>query len=488
MAARVAGYLMVLLALGTLLEIPAQTSKTDSTPPAAETLRTFRFVATNAAGQPVTDLKPEEIQVTDEGKRHPLVFARLLRTAALPESKLGPREYSNRGEDRLSSSVVILLDLLNANITERGSAWNETLQALSKQEHPDNIFWFLINPDATLFAIRAWNTPQAASGEPDDGPWTNHAKAMLSQALRIVEGVKPTYLTADPGLAVLPTYQTLFTLGQQYAAMPGQKRIIWVTHGVPMTVATVQGPYDFTNELRNLGAQLSAMGVSVYTVHQLDRSTNGSNTAETLQTIAPATGGRWFENDSIGPALAAAQNDARATYLAGYSITAKEADRKFHKVRVSATRKGVKILAADGYAAVPPAELVKANADLVSRRQLDTPDIGLRASAELSGAAARFHIFVDTRDLLLESKDRPFTGQVSLSFAAIDAEGQPTSVPPVDIAIGETQEQHEAVVKDGYAITVDKNLPRGTSKVRIIVQDPATGTAGSLTLPLPASP
>src|ERR1700722_9812254 len=103
MAARVAGCLLILIALGTRPPLAAQTPKPDPT----QIFRSFRLVATGADGQPVTDLRPEEIQVSDEGKRYPLVFARLL-AAPSKAAALGPREFSNRAQDRFSASTLIL--------------------------------------------------------------------------------------------------------------------------------------------------------------------------------------------------------------------------------------------------------------------------------------------------------------------------------------------------------------------------------------------
>jgi hypothetical protein len=41
-------------------------------------------------------------------------------------------------------------------------------------------------------------------------------------------------------------------------------------------------------------------------------------------------------------------------------------------------------------------------------------------------------------------------------------------------------------MKDGYLFNADANVPSGTRKLRLIIQDTATGIAGSLTMPLGA--
>ena len=490
MAARAAGYLLILAALWIPRSLPAQGSKSDPT----QVLRNFRFVATGANGQAVTDLRPEEIQVTDEGKRHALVFSRLLpavSAAALLPGKsaavtLNPREYSNLANAAGPSSVLILLDLLNANLTERGAAWNETVRALANPESPESIFVFLLTPATNLYAVHSWpGSGPAADDAPK--PWTKQVRPLLDQALRVVEGIKSAEFTV-PGVAVAPTYQALTTLGRLFAAVPGQKRIIWVTHGTPLTVATDTGPYDFTPQLKQVAAGLNQLGIALYTVHQQDRSTSGVDSQETLQTLPGLTGGRWFENDSIGPALKQAQADAGGTYRAGYYTPLKEADGKSHKLRVSTTRKGVKLLAAEEYTAAAPDEIVKANLEVVKARALDTPDIGLRADFDKSGEATRFRIRVDPRDLLLQPKDRPYTGSVSLIFSYLSAEGFEVGSSTVNVAVNMDQSQFDAAVKDGYPITVEKTVPPDARKIRILAQDPATGLAGSLSLPAVSSP
>ena len=490
MMIRVAGCLLLLAAFGAPLGLPAQSAKPGAASGPKEVLRTFRFVATSSNGQPVADLRPEEVQVSDQGKQ-PLVFAHLLGGAPAstpePARTLGPREFSNRLHDSYSSSVLIFLDLLNANINERGAAWNETSQALEQQESADNTFLFLLAPDASLFPVHTWPMP----GMPDPSaelpkPWTKQARSILNQALRKAEGVRPTDLTAAPGLEVEPTFQSLSALGRQFAALPGQKRVIWVTHGVPLSVNTSTGPYDFSPSLKELGAELSDLGVSIYTVHQLDRDTTGVRTNEVLQILPGLTGGRWFENDSIGPALKAAQTDARATYEAGYMSPAKEADGKFHKIRVSTTRKGAKILAADGYTAIDPQEVAKNTLTMAGSRPFDTSDIGLRASSEPGQGFTRFLIHADTRDLLLQGKG-PYTGALSVVFIYYNGRGiEMSSTRPANVALNLTQEQFDAAQKDGYLLNVENTMPPGTAKVRLLIQDAATGLAGSLTVPVPS--
>ncbi len=490
MASKIAGCLLILGAWGILPQVGAQGPKTDS----AQIVRSFRFVATGNSGQPITDLRPEEIQVSDDGKRYPLEFAHLLRSAPLAslgsEPRLGPREFSNRGSDTLSASTLILIDLLNANITERGATWNEVTQSLAGLEHADDVFLFLLAPDASLYPVHAWPPPDAPK-ESSAEPWTREVHKLLDQSLREVERIKPTDLTAAPGLTAEPTYRALALLGRQYVALPGQKRMIWITHGIPLTIVGPNGTVymDFNPLLKQTGAEFSREGIALYTVHQLDRSTSGVDSQETLQGLPPLTGGRWFENDAVGPAVTQAQEDARATYQAAYFAPAKTVDGKFHKLRVSTTRKGVRILAEEGYTAAAPGEIAQSNLALVASRPFDTPDIGLRALLEAGGfkadgKTARFEIRADPRDLLLQHEGNTYTGALSSGFVYYNADGSQRASEPVMTSVTLTQQQLDAAMNDGYLFHLDVTPPSGTAKLRLVVEDTASGIAGSLSMPV----
>src|ERR1700686_3964912 len=71
--------------------------------------------ALDASGEPVTDLKMDDFQVTDQGKPQRIAFFRANLTAPPQTPPLGPREFSNRPGQGLPHSSVILFDLLNEN-------------------------------------------------------------------------------------------------------------------------------------------------------------------------------------------------------------------------------------------------------------------------------------------------------------------------------------------------------------------------------------
>jgi hypothetical protein len=71
-----------------------------------------------------------------------------------------------------------------------------------------------------------------------------------------------------------------------------------------------------------------------------------------------------------------------------------------------------------------------------------------------------------------------------LSFVYFNAGGPTIATEPVIVNVNLTSDQFDAAVKSGYPIEVDQTVPAGTSKVRIVVQDAATGITGSLSVPI----
>jgi hypothetical protein len=467
MAVRAAFALLLVGTIGTPPRVIAQGPQTE----ASKIVQTFQFVAINRAGQPVTDLHIEEIRVSDGKKSVPLAFSRFVPPILPVGGAAPPREFRNWASGRPLASTVILLDLFNADFNPHSTAWEETIQTLGKLESGQNIFMYLLAPDASLVAIHDWGSPA-----PDESavPWTRDAHELLDQAWRSVEKIKRPGLMSNDQIANI-TYQALNMLGTRYAELPGPKRLIWITRGTPLIVSgptRFPQPLVYQSLLQTTGADFRRLGVSIYTV------------ARAVDGLAPLTGGRGLANEAVSRAIQEAQTDARATYQAGFYIAGNDADGKFHELRVSTTRKDVRILAANGFTAEPLETVEQRELELLESRPFDTPDVRLSATFDMSQGITHFQIRVDPRDLLLQLAGESLTGKLLLAFVYSDANGSLTATVPVSVNVNLTHDQLDAATKSGYTITVDQALPPGTGKVRIVIQDAATGIAGSVSIPL----
>src|SRR5580698_6814440 len=144
MANRAAIWLLIPIALGTL--------RAQKWPPnQQQTVRTFRFAAIDAKGRPVTDLRLDEIEISDAGKRGSVVFSRLVSAPVAKHAAPRPHEFTNRTSGQPSASTLVLVDLFNADFTERSTACQEIIRTLGKMASPEDIFLFLLAPDTSIF-------------------------------------------------------------------------------------------------------------------------------------------------------------------------------------------------------------------------------------------------------------------------------------------------------------------------------------------------
>jgi VWFA-related protein len=103
--------------------------------------------------QPVADLKPEEFQITDQGKPQSIVSFRRNGDQARLNS---PKESDTSGAANSNSPlIVILFDLLNTNMANRNMAQEEIVQVLEHLESSDSVFLYLLTTAGTRYPIHA---------------------------------------------------------------------------------------------------------------------------------------------------------------------------------------------------------------------------------------------------------------------------------------------------------------------------------------------
>jgi hypothetical protein len=99
-----------------------------------------------------------------------------------------------------------------------------------------------------------------------------------------------------------------------------------------------------------LGAEFNGANVSIYTLDPGLRL--GSVTHEGLEILAATTGGRAFNSSDLRMAIAQARADAASGYVLEYGPPLVDNwEGKFHRVRVTCDRRGVRLLAEQCYLA-----------------------------------------------------------------------------------------------------------------------------------------
>jgi VWFA-related protein len=476
----IAGKLICSMALAASSLLP-QAPAPNAAPPS---LVRVSVAAVNNAGEAVTDLKMDDFQVSDQAKPQRLLFFRGI-VSAPQAAPLGPREYSNRAAGPPPHSTVILFDLLNQNQSDRLDTWHKLGRSLQQLESGDSLYFYLLTLEGTLSPIHALG---GKSG--DDRTWTQEVEKTLDKAMKAASHARPVEMS-DQELVVKKTYVALETLANQLAVLPGRRDIVWITNGMP-NVWNPKTPcngdwVDCALYVPHLSVTLDRDNVAVDPVSYT--SSPSPDMTRDLEQIAGLTGGWMYSREEIGSVLKQVAKDATASYSISYDPGADNWDGKFHKVRVALERKGIKLHAKQRYYALPDTRpgMARQQAALaaVYQRASDDPAIGLRAMLVAgAGKTPQLQIRINPADLLLHEEGGVFTGGVTLLVADVGAAG-PIGDPVVStFNVHLTREQHDAVLKEGLPIAQDHAVKDSIQKIRIIVLDQGSNTAGSLTIPM----
>ncbi|HLX44213.1 MAG TPA: VWA domain-containing protein [Bryobacteraceae bacterium] len=486
-------------------------------------LVTLNVVALDSHGQPIGDLPADDFQIQDQGKRYKI--AAFHKNPAKPEGAapaLGPHEFSNRSGVPTSPVTLILFDLLNDTLHAQGYAKTQLVATLQRLEASEFVYLYLLTA----------NGPYAVHGLPDAAataaPWTQGIQTTMDDALNRVSRLPPDMYAED---RVKLTYVTLEALASRLAAFPGRKSIVWVSHGVPLSIlpqrtASSNTTIDYTPVLRQLSATLERASIAVYPVGEASaisatpaksdlgafapqtnapvaRGTGpqpqqqvdvGASSEGTLLEIAGLTGGRAHLDNDIGAAIRQSMDDARVNYTIAYEPGGENWDGKYHKIRVTCSRRGVRVLSREGYFAYPPqsgnVDQEKAAVDAAAWSPFDAGEIGMRATVSPSPKtpqAVHLQIRINTEDLHIQRQQDRFTGQISVSYVTYDADGKHAVSPPTAFPFRMTEAQHNGALKGGVTLSPDRAIPDSVKKLRIIVYDRGSNAIGALTVPITAA-
>jgi VWFA-related protein len=316
----------VVLAAGSLVAQPSS-----GAPASGDRVVTLNVIARDGQNQPIGDLGMDDLKVTDQGKPQRITSFHYQGGAA------------GKGAVR-GHNVVVLFDLLNDDAAYRGYGQELIDKAMQPLETPESLFLYLLTPNGSLYPVHPVSGPDADAAAAS-GPWTQQIKPLLDSAVQKVYGFKPIDEKVI-ALRIESTYHALETLASEIAPLPGRKDLIWITRGVPIEIRLVnQEMFDYRPMLQRVATLVDQAGISVSTVDQSQAVSSQSK--DTLEEFTELTGGKAYPAGTVDKAVQEAMEAPRATYVIQYAALAP--DGKFHKVRVTTTRKGVHLQAEQGY-------------------------------------------------------------------------------------------------------------------------------------------
>ena len=489
-------------------------------------LVTLNVVALDSHGQPIGDLTADDFQIQDQGKHYKIAVFH--KNDAKPQGDapaLGPHEFSNRSAVVASPVTLILFDLLNDTLRAQGYAKTQLVTALQHLESSEFVYVYLLTANGP-YPVRGLPDADAASTS-EPGSWTQGIQTRMDDALSRVNRLPPDMYAED---RVKLTYVTLEALASRLAAFPGRKSIVWVSHGVPLSIlpqrtASSATTIDYTPVLRQLSDTLERASIAVYPVGEAAAVSTAStrqdlgafNTTEnapvargtgpqplqqvdvggssegTLTQIASLTGGRAHLDNDVGAVIRQAMDDARVNYMIAYDPGGEAWDGKYHKVRVACSRRGVRVLAREGYFAFPPQtsspDQEKAAVEAAAWSPFDAGEIGVRASISPSAKtpqSVHLQIRINTGDLHMTRQQDRYAGQISVSYVTYDADSKHAISAATPFPFRMTDQQRAGALTGGMTLSPDRPIPDSVKKLRIIVYDRGSNAIGALTVPITA--
>jgi len=265
----------------------------------------LNVAATNAKGDPVTDLRATDIRLREDGKALPVVFFRFTG----PKRESMPLAQGETANHPAVTPTLLLFDRWNERIMTASSAWVGLGNALQRLESVEDVYIYFLTGHGDLFPVHPL-PPGNADLRKLAQPTPAQLRTELDDAVRKQNELRGVQ-AQDQVLRANTTFRALNALGSQMAAIAGRKNLIWVTHGFPLTLDMQGGIIDLRAQVHQLSMAAAQLGIAIYAVDEPpDLGTDlGSSYRDTLETFSSLTGGRLYPSDAIPDALANAIAD-----------------------------------------------------------------------------------------------------------------------------------------------------------------------------------
>jgi VWFA-related protein len=442
---------------------------------------------------PVADLSKDDFALFDQGKPQRIAVFNLTSTRN-PQDKpdpLPPGAVSNRLDSHgeiPANATILLFDQLNTRWVDENYAHQQVLKFIRALGPKDRLALYSLSKNLRVVQdftndrdrllagasdLKAYVDPKVHE-DPAERP-RNRAEAKMQQEERRA-------VTLDHTRA---TQTALESIARHLVGLPGRKSLVWLAdsfipdpdpellrkledaniaiylvdaHGEPAVGVSpeLQRPQIFSRRARGRGA---------------------GDPIEAEETIAGSTGGlALYHTNDLSGSIRKAIDDATATYVLGFYPAEKSLDSTFHKLTVKVARKGLDVRHRQDYFAfqeqAPTDQQLHETLTQLIGEPLDATAVGLTATVEANRELA---LNVSLGDLHLDQRDEHWVGSIDVAFH-FSSESK-MSLQTVNLAM--TRDQLLAALKGGLVLR--KTIPDGQAgDVRVVVQDRATGAAGSV--------
>jgi VWFA-related protein len=287
------------------------------------------------------------------------------------------------------------------------------------------------------------------------------------------------------------TSQALETITRRLAGLEGRKNLVWLAGRFPFTF-DVYSSTDLVEEIEpatlrqidSVGAAITDANIAVYPVDVRGPAADVVDVANVSEKIADTTGGRRFRTNAIGEAIRAALGDSEMIYTLGFSPLDQDQGRGRRSLRVEVSRDDVEVLHRPNYVGFG-SQTARGRADIATLlgSSVDATRIGLTGIAgPSSDGSGQFDLvtIVDVNDLKFVTNDGQYESSIEFGMVfRADGDGGTFVIPPATYPLRLSEEQFAQTRQTGYIVQRKLNTDGLQGAVRVVVQDSASGDAGS---------
>jgi hypothetical protein len=325
---------------------------------------------------------------------------------------------------------------------------------------------------------------------------------------------------------VTGTLKVIEFIANHLASLPGRKNLIWVGGGFPLTMGfnSIEEFNDPTREHRTFSEEITETvkavnnaNVAIYPVDArglvADQRFSAQNQKvdlspklsmgpivehqQTMEEMASRTGGKAFYNtNDLKHAIRDAIADASTTYTLGFYPNDEKYDGKFHKFSVKAEHSGFgyDVRYRKGYFDFQnkPTDEKTRKAEIADAvlSPLDSSALGVSVgTARVDKPAPNsmaVRLMIDSAGIGFSPSGELMRGKLDVFIVQKNDRGNQFNGTDDKIELNLTKDKYARLMKLGEFVLPDRTVPLvpQATQLRIVVRDDASGTLGSITVPL----
>lgn len=452
-------------------------------PPAPGRLMRINPLAVDSNGQPVTDLTADDFKIVDQNKPETIFdfHGPVHPQASAPADVL---TFSNRAAGAVPHNAVILFDLINLVDSDRQENWKALDKQIPQLDSGEHVFFYVLNLEGQLIPIHPMGPPAA-----DDKTWPQKMAPIFDKAMKASSHARPVQIGSEE--QEKRTFKALEDLANTLALYPGRRDIVWIANGLttvadPKLIGCTGDWVECALYVPHLAVTLAGDGVAVNPyalIGNLNADVNYN-----MDQMGLITGGHFYSRQDLKDVINQVAQAAGGSYTLLYDPGADNWNNKWHRVRVTCERKGVKLQVIDRYYAVGDTrsalERTKAVLMMAFQRPTDVAEIGLRTKiSPLQGKpGVHLEIRIDPADLLLRRQGDKYMGALYCLISDRTGSGPAGEPSVLDLKPELTPDQYKTVMKEG--LPLEQDHPTTAPQVRVIILDQNTNQVGSVTFPV----